>query len=97
MEMSGLKELSTNMATAMAMKTKASPACVKMNRLPARKSWVSERTVFSVCALAGRTTVRVAIMIAEKMKLAESRTKQAFSEAHTIKSPASVGENKRTM
>ena len=46
-EISGLNELSMNIATAIAMKTKDRPGCVKMNLLPSAKSRESPRTVLS--------------------------------------------------
>src|SRR5215472_1767128 len=84
------------MAKAMAMNTKDSPAWVKMNLLPWRKSWVSDLTVFSVCARAARITTRREIMAAEKTKLAMSRKKQDFSVNQETNRPAAKGDNRRT-
>src|SRR5712671_5641225 len=97
MEMSGLKELSTNIEAPMAMKAKASPRWVKMKRFPSARSAKRAFTVPSRLGAGGREMTMVASIAAEKTKLATSSQKQAFSVSQETSAPASAGERMRTM
>src|SRR5260370_39939785 len=90
MEISGLNALSTNMASAMAVNTNASVAWVKRNLFPARKSWVSDFTVFSSVRF-GRFTAKVDNMAAEKTKLAKCREKQDCAEKNSTREAVQAG------
>ncbi len=93
--MSGLNELSMNMAAALARKAKERPRWVKMKRLPSTRSRPNPRSERSRREGA-RETVSRAIIAAEKRKLPASIQKQAFSLSQATSAPASAGERMRT-
>src|SRR6266478_2729871 len=97
MEISGLKELSTNIAAPMATKAKASPRWLKMKRFPSARSATSAFREPSRLGAGGREMTSLASIAAEKKKLPTSSQKQAFSVSQETSAPASAGERMRTM
>jgi hypothetical protein len=93
MEMSGLKTLSTSIASAEAMKAKLSSRWVKMKRLPSRKSRPRWCSFFGE---GGRMMASVPIMAAEKAKEPASAQKQTRSVKASTRRPAMAGETMRT-
>src|SRR5256885_5483942 len=95
-EMSGLKELSMNMAKAAARKAKESSRWVKMKAFPSMKSRTSARIDPPRRMPSGRTIESDEIIAAEKRKLPVSSQKQEPSPSQATSAPAAAGERMRT-
>src|SRR5207237_5859614 len=96
MEMSGLKELNTNIAAPMARKAKERPRWLKMKRFPSARSATNAFNEPSRRRAGGRAMSSVASIAAENKKLPASSQKQAFSVSQDTSAPASAGDSKRT-